>query len=157
MQTPPNSRLPPAPLAHVTMLYSPSLRGRIVALHEMGLSSHKIGSLVGKYPSCVSRFLRHARDRRAASKATNRGPPRRLTDRQERIVKRLILSGKCNIAAEIARQASSLKFPKASSRTFQRVLRRQAWYLGSSPKSLPSPSCICLDGWPRHATIAAGQ
>ena len=152
MQTPPTSRLPPAPLAHIAMPYSPSLRGRIVALHKMGLSRHKTGSLVGKFPSCASRFLRHARDRPAASKATSRGPPRRLSDRQERIVKRLILSGKCNTAAEIARQASSLKLPKASSRTFQRVLRRQGLVSRVKPEK-PAVTMLHMSrrlAWARH-------
>ena len=49
----------------------------------------------------------------------------KLTTRDEHIVKHLILSGECQSAAEVARQAPNLGLPTVSANTVRRALRRQ--------------------------------
>jgi len=107
------------------MRYSTALRARILELHEQGLSSHCIGRLVGKYASCVSRFVSAQQRASDASKPVRHGPCRLLSPRHEHVLKRLILSGTCDTAAEVARRAPSLGLPAASAITYRRALRRQ--------------------------------
>lgn len=101
------------------------MRARILELHEQGLSSHCIGRLVGKYASCVSRFVSAQQRASDASKPVRHGPCPLLSPRHEHILKRLILSGTCDTAAEVARRAPSLGLPAASAITYRRALRRQ--------------------------------
>ena len=49
----------------------------------------------------------------------------KLTTRDEHIVKHLIMSGECQSAAEVARQAPNLGLPTVSANTVRRALRRQ--------------------------------
>ena len=105
------------------MRYPPALRKEILLLHEEGLSSYQIGRRVGKRAFCVSRFLRTTRGRPSTSEPTQRGPARLLSLRDERVVKRLVLSGTFDTASELSRNAASLGRPAVSAKTIRRALR----------------------------------
>jgi transposase len=107
------------------MRYPLRLRAEIVALHSNGLSDKAIGRQIGKRQSSVSRFLRTFMARPDLVDRAGRGRRRTLTLRDERVIKRLVLSGECDTAAEISRQALNLGLPRVSETTVRRVLRRQ--------------------------------
>lgn len=116
------------------MRYSPRLRGVVLYLHEQGLSDKRIGKQVGKQQRCVSRFLRSYRAPAYTSGKRERPDRRVLTARDERIVKRLILSGECRSAMEVARQAPNLGLPEVSNMTIRRALRRQGLAARAMPR-----------------------
>ena len=105
------------------MRYPPALRKEILLLHEEGLSSYQIGRRVGKRAFCVSRFLHTTHGRPSTSEPTQRGPARLLSLRDERVVKRLVLSGTFDTASELSRNAASLGRPAVSAKTIRRALR----------------------------------
>jgi len=101
------------------------LRVTIIALHEQGYSYNRISHFVGKRQGAVSRFLRTFCGRPSLSDRHRRGAPRKLTTWDEHVIKLLILSGECQSAAEVARQAPNLGLPAVSANTVRRALRRQ--------------------------------
>jgi len=115
------------------MRYSTAIGTKILVLHEEGLSGHQIARRVRKRPSCVNRFLRTARDRPTAGKAPH-GPARIPSVRDERAVKRLVLS--VDTASELSRHAAELELPAVSAKTFRRALRRQGLVARVKPRKL---------------------
>jgi len=105
------------------MRYSTAIGTKILVLHEEGLSGHQIARRVRKRPSCVNRFLRT-------------GPARILSVRDERAVKRLVLSGSVDTASELSRHAAELELPAVSAKTFRRALRRQGLVARVKPRKL---------------------
>ena len=103
-------------------------------LHEQGHSDHTIGRLIGKRQSCVSRFLRTASSRPSTCSPAQHGRSRLLSLRDERVLKRLVLSGTCDTATELAQQAATLGLPIASAVTFRRALRRQGLVARVKPR-----------------------
>ena len=101
------------------------LRAKILALHEVGLSDSSIARRVGRRRTSVSRFLRAFCGRSSLSDQHRRGASRKLTTRDEHIIKHLIMSGECRSAAEVARQACNLGLPAVSADTVRRALSRQ--------------------------------
>ena len=117
-----------------TMRYSQSLRERILLLHQQGHSDHAIGRIVGKRQSCISRLLRKAGRRPCTSGPAQRGRARLLSARDERVLKRLVTSGVCDTAAEIARQSTIFGLPNISADTIRRALRRQGLVARVKPR-----------------------
>jgi transposase len=107
------------------MRYPLALRVEILALYRHGLSVRSIAKKFGKDPGSVSRFLRTFMARPGLVDRAGRGRRRTLTLRDEHVVKRVILSGECDTAAEISRQALNLGLPRVSEATVRRALRRQ--------------------------------
>ena len=103
-------------------------------LHEQGLSDNKVCKLTGKLQSCISRFLRTTSSTASTSKTARRGRSRLLTPRHERILKRLVLSGEYDTAAEIARQAAVLGLPNVLADTIRRALRRESLVTRVQPR-----------------------
>ena len=97
----------------------------MLLLHEDGLSTYKIARSVGKDHSCVSRFLRTARSQPSSTMPGRLGRSRLLSPRDERVLRRVVLSGMHDTASEIARNAASLGLPPVSAVTIRRALRRQ--------------------------------
>lgn len=106
----------------------------ILYLHEQGLSDKNIGQQVGKQQRCISRFLRGYRAPAYTTGKRERPARRVLTARDEHVVKRLILSGECRSAMEIARQAPNLGLPQVSHMTVRRALRRQGLAARVTPR-----------------------
>ena len=116
------------------MRYPPALCEKILLLHEQGLSGRQIARCISKHPFCVHRFLRTARGRPTAGKATHHGPTRALSIRDERAAKRLVLSGFVDTAAELSRHAAELGLPTVSADKFSRALRRQGLVARIKPR-----------------------
>jgi len=108
-----------------TMKLSLLLRAKILALHATTHSDTSTGKSVGKRRTSISRFLRTFCGRTSLSDRLGRGAHRKLTTRDEHMVKRLILSDECQSAAEVARQAPNLRLPAVSANTVRSALRRQ--------------------------------
>jgi len=126
------------------MRFSLPLRAKILALHEQGYSHTSIGKIVGKRQPSISRFLRTFCGRASLSDLPGRGAHRKLTTRDEHMVKRLILSGECQSAAEVARQAPNLGLPSVSANTIRSALRRQGLVAKvKPPKHFLTKSHMC--------------
>ena len=80
------------------MRYEPALRAQILLLDDQGLSSYQIGYYVGKDRANISRFLRAARNQAGLNMPVHQGRSCVLSLRDERILKRLVLSGKYDTA-----------------------------------------------------------
>jgi hypothetical protein len=92
------------------------------------MSDNKISKLVNKRQSCVSRFVCNSMGRQSLGERTGRGRKFKLSLRDERVIKRLIMSGECESAAEIARQAENLGLPRVCENTVRNALRRQGLF-----------------------------
>ena len=102
------------------------MRAKILALHDEGHSDTSIGKL-SKRPISISRFQRTFSGRANLSDRPSRGAHRKLITRDEHVVKRLILSGECQSAAEDSRQAPKLGLPVVSANIVRSALRPQVW------------------------------
>ena len=98
------------------MRFSLPLRAKILALHDEGHSDTSIGKIVSKRRTSISR-LRTFCGRASLNDLPGRGAHRKRTTRDEHIVPRLILSGKCQSAVEITRQKSNPGLPAVSGKT----------------------------------------
>ena len=123
------------------MRYTPYLRAKLIALHEQGYSDNRIGHVVRKRQGAVSRFLRTFCGRPSLSDRPRRGAPRKLTTRDEHVIKHLVLSGECQSATDIARQAPNLGLPAVGAETVRRALRRQGLVAKVKP---PKPALTKL-------------
>ena len=77
------------------MRYAPALRARTLLLHEQSNSAYHIGRFIGKDHANISRFMRTAKSRPSMSVPARHSRSRLLSLRDERVLKRLVLSGTC--------------------------------------------------------------
>ena len=88
------------------MAFSPELRSKILLLHE--LSCRQIGKYIGRRHTSVARFLRTSSATPNMAGKRERPSRRVRSARDEHIIKRIILTGKCHTATEISHKASNL-------------------------------------------------
>jgi transposase len=106
---------------------SPQKRARIAALLSTGLSTRDIARREQVSQSTVAR-LRHvdyaSRDYKDAPRS---GRPRRLTDRHERSIVRVLASGECQTAVDVQSHLRAHANVSVSANTVRRVLRRRGF------------------------------
>ncbi len=109
------------------MRYSNVLRLRIQTLRQAGHSIRSIAKLVGKDPRNISTHLRTFAGRDILAKAPGKRRPRKLSQRDVSVIKRLLLSGEFDNVASIARQLPQLGLPQVGESTIREALHREGF------------------------------